>query len=127
MVMMVRRMVVLRMVLVVRVLMFALVSQAEMLQALMVSTRRHALIGWTRTWISRMVRWIVVVVVVVVDEVDRILWTVVWQLISDSIQFRFRFDFYTDNNTRFWFRFQIIKEDREIGVKGEKGRGIVDR
>lgn len=123
MVMMVRRMVVLRMVLVVRVLMFALVSQAEMLQALMVSTRRHALIGWTRTWISRMVRWIVVVVVV--DEVDRILWTVVWQLISDSIQFRF--DFYTDNNTRFWFRFQIVKEDREIGVKGEKGRGIVDR
>lgn len=72
-----------------------------------------------------MVRWIVVVVVVV-DEV-RILWTVVWQLISDSIQFRFRFDFYTDNNTRFWFRFQIVKEDREIGVKGEKGRGIVDR
>lgn len=124
MVMMVRRMVVLRMVLVVRVLMFALVSQAEMLQALMVSTRRHALIGWTRTWISRMVRWIVVVVVVV-DEVDRILWTVIWQLISDSIQFRF--DFYTDNNTRFWFRFQIVKEDREIGVKGEKGRGIVDR
>lgn len=46
-------MVVLGFVLVVRVLVFSLVSQAEMLDALVVATR-HAVVGWPRTCIGTM-------------------------------------------------------------------------
>jgi len=49
-------MVVLGFVLVVRVLVFSLVSQAEMLDALVVATR-HAVVGWPRTCIrARFIR-----------------------------------------------------------------------